>query len=579
MACAAADAIIKEMRLAGFFLLACAACARPYPDAERAARFAEFRKTFALMLAQFQGAIAKPDATPTVRDLTNAALGAMALGQPPAEAEALIGRAFSLQDMTSGTLPWQAGHPEIVDANAIEFGCQSMGPLLLHYGDSLSREFKAGMRPHLQAAFMAMRNHKVPVSYTNIFLMKTVNLMLIGKAVGDAEAAADGAAMLDQWIDYTKQAGIHEFDSPTYYSVDLNSLMMGCHYAARPEARAKFKAALDYFWTDIAANYFAPRQDLAGAHSRDYDFLAGNGRLLLHTYLEGLRDWPYTEKPDFETVYLLENEVSHGYRPDAKILARAEIPERVVASRWDLNPERGRYAYITPDFAIGHANGDYNAQDKMISVELPAADVNAPAITVVPDSTDQPYGKLKTKDRSGHNKPKHFALHPTILQENGTLTAVLNLDKSAEDIATNIILPAKADRIMLDRETVRADRPFTMAGGPDAVIGVRAANGGVAIRIFHADGENPRFVLQADREGLRWGAARYTVYHHLRDRRIRVGLLILAAKCRSDRELAELMQKARETRATLDLARPPADRPVLAVNGEDLSLATFLRGR
>jgi len=528
------------------------------------------------MLGGFQKSIARPNPTPSVRDLTNAALGVMALGHPPAEAEALMRMAFSLQDMKTGTLPWQMGHPEISDANAIEFGCQSMGPLLLHYGGSLSGGFKEEMRPHVAAAFTAMRNHKVPVSYTNIFLMKTVNMMLIGEAVGDAEAASDGYSMLDQWIEYTRQAGIHEFDSPTYYSVDLNSLVMGYRYAARAEVRAKFKAALDYFWTDIAANYFAGRQDLAGAHSRDYDFLTGDGRLLLHMYLEGLRDWPYTAKPDLETVYVIENEAANGYRPDAKILARAEVAERTVLSRWDMNPDRDRYTYLTPELAIGYANGAYNAQDKMIAVELASAKENFPAITVVPDATDQPYGKLKSKDRSGHNKPKHFALHPTIVEDKGTLTAVLNLDKSAEGVATNIILPAKADRIMLNGESVRADQPFSKAGGPDAVIGVREGNAGVAIRIFHADGEKPGFVLQADREGLRWGAARYTVYHHLRDRRIRVGLVIMAAKCTSDRELAELMRKARNAKPGLDLARPHVNPPVLAVNGEDLSLATFL---
>ena len=295
-------------------------------------------------------------------------------------------------------------------------------------------------------------------------------------------------------------------------------------------------------------------------------------------YLEGLRDWPYTDKPDFETVFVLENEVAGGYRPAPKILARAEMPEREVRSRWDANPDRDRYAYLTPEFAIGYANGDYNAQDKMIAVELASSKESLPAIAVVPDATDQPYGKLKSKDRSGHNKPKHNPLHPTIVQDKGTLTAVLNLDGSAENLATNIILPAQADRIVLDSESVRADQPFAKAAGSETVVGVREGNAGVAIRIFHADGGKPEFVLQADREGLRWGAARYTVYHHLRDRHIRVGLLIMAAKCVNDRDLADLVSKARQAKPSLDLTRPKPV-PALAVNGENLSLATFLGTR
>jgi hypothetical protein len=568
--------IIGLMKLVSFLLaMGAITSARPYPAAERAHRVEGFRRILAATVESFQKSVARPDATPSVRDLTNAALGVAALERPAAEAESLMRMAFSLQDMTAGTVPWQMGHPEIRDANAIEFTCQAVGPLLLHYSSSLSNSFKEEMRPHIRAAFTAMRNHKVAVSYTNIFLMKTVNLILLGEATADAEAAADGYSMLDQWIEYTRRNGIHEFDSPTYYSVDLNSLNMGYRFAVRPEIRAKFKAVLDYFWTDIAANYFPGRQDLAGAHSRDYDFLGGSGRLLLHLHLEGLRDAPYTDKLDMETVYLLENEVAQGYRPAATILALAETPERVVVSRWDANPERVRYTYLTPDYAIGHANGDYNAQDKMVSIELASEKENFPAITIAPDTTDQPYGKLKTKDRSGHNKPKHLPLHPEAVQEKGLLRAVLNLDKSA-DLATHIVLPARADRIVLDGGIVKADQPFEKTGGPASVVGIREGNAAVAIRIFHADGDQPRFVLQADPEGLRWGAARYTVYHRWIDRRVRVGLLIAAARCVNDREFADLIRRVRDAQPALDIPGPPALPPVLSLNGQDLSLAAFL---
>jgi hypothetical protein len=566
-------------RVSVLLALSTVVCAGPYTAAERARRVNQFRRDFAASVDAFQKTVARPNATPSVRDLTNGALAILTLGRPAGEAESLMRTAFGLQDMTAGTVPWQVGHPEISDANAIEFACQAVGPMLLHYGRSLSPAFREEMLPHIRAAFVAMRNHKVPVSYTNIFLMKTVNLMLMGEAIGDAEAASDGYSQLDQWIEYTQQNGIHEFDSPTYYSVDLNSLNMGFRFAARPEIRGKFKAILDYFWTDIAANYFSGRRDLAGAHSRDYDFLTGNGRLLLHAWLDGLRDAPYSEKPDMEMVYVLENEMAEGYRPGAKLLALAETPERVVVSRWDADPTRVRYTYITPDFAMGHANGDYNAQDKMISVELASEKDLFPAITVVPDTTDQPYGKLKSKDRSGHNKPTHLPLHPRIVQEKGMLRAVLNLDKLTPEVALNIVLPAKADRIVLDGEVIQANQPFEKTGGPASVVGVREGNHAVAIRIFHADGTQPRFVLQADREGLRWGAARYTVYPRSQDKRVRIGILMVAGGCASDREFANLIRRARDARPDLDVPTPPANPPVLSVNGQDLSLAEFLGTR
>jgi hypothetical protein len=159
------------------------------------------------------------------------------------------------------------------------------------------------------------------------------------------------------------------------------------------------------------------------------------------------------------------------------------------------------------------------------------------------------------------------------------LTAVLNLDRRAEEVATNIVLPAGADQIMLDGAAVSAAKPFEKPAGPESVVGVREGSAAVAIRIFYADGEQPQFVLRADKEGLRWGAARYTVYHHLKEQKIRVGLLIRAAKCSSDTQFADLMRMVREAKPALELARPRITPAVLSVNGEDVSLATFLGKR
>jgi hypothetical protein len=215
----------------------------------------------------------------------------------------------------------------------------------------------------------------------------------------------------------------------------------------------------------------------------------------------------------------------------------------------------------------------------MIAVELASEKDNFPAITVVPDATDQPYGKLKSKDRSGHSKPTHLPLHPKIVQEKGMLRAVLNLDRLTPETAVNLVFPAKADRIVLDGEVIQANQPFEKTAGPASVIGIREGNAAVAIRIFYADGAEPKFILQADREGLRWGAARYTVYPRSHDKRVRIGILMVAAGCSSDREFANIIRRARDARPDLDVPAPPANPPAFAVNGQDLSLASFLGTR
>ena len=173
-----------------------------------------------------------------------------------------------------------------------------MGLLLLHYKDKLPPGLvDAAAAPSSRRVYRA-EQHDVKVSYTNIFLMKTMNEILIAEALDDREVEAKGRKQLDDWIDYTRHAGIHEFDSPTYYSVDLNSLFMGYLYTTDPSLRSKFKSILDYFWSDICANFFPGRDKVAGSYSRDYDFLTGHGGLQLQTYLAGLSTDPSPQAID-----------------------------------------------------------------------------------------------------------------------------------------------------------------------------------------------------------------------------------------------------------------------------------------
>jgi hypothetical protein len=534
-----------------WFVLASALAA----EAPNRAAMASFRESIARTLASLETAVSRPGSQPSIRDLPNGALTRLLLGQDPAGAERLLRFAFE-QQQPDGTVPWQIGRPEIKDANAIEFTMQPVGPILKGYGAKLSPEFKAWLRPRVSAAFTAMRHHKVPVSYTNIFLMKTVNLVLAGEAVGDAEAAAEGYAQLDAWIAYTRDAGIHEFNSPTYYCTDLNSLVGAWRYMDRAEGREKVRRILDYFWTDIAANFFEGRQRMSGPHSRDYDFLTGHGGIDMYLAAAGWRERPYTDRVDLEKVYVLLNDFPGGYQPAASLRKLAATPHRTVIQTWGLEPDNVRTHYVTPQYSIGSTSADYNPQDKLISVELASRD-DIPAITVVPDPFDAPYGKVRMNDRSGHSKPWHAPLHLTSVQQDGVILALLDIDPStaraAGSFSTSVILPAAADVFKLDGRTVSLAKPAAYPAGAESVVGLKLGGAAVAMRIFRAEAFEPdfkpSFALQSDAAGLKLGAARYTVYQYqgsqtvFGNKHAFVGLLIAAGT-----ELDPLMRKLREAR-------------------------------
>ena len=505
-------------------------------------------------------ALAKPNAQPSIRDLPNGALAKLVLGQDPAGAERLLRMTFE-QQLPDGTVPWQIGRPEIKDPNAIEFTMQGVGPILKGYGGKISEEFKAWLKPHVVLAFTAMRNHKVPVSYTNIFLMKTVNMVLNGEAVGDAQAAAEGYQQLDAWIEYTRQNGIHEFSSPTYYCTDLNTLVTALRYMDRAEGREKVRHILDYYWTDIGANFFEGRRRMAGPHSRDYDFLTGHGGIEFFLAAAGWRERPYTDKPDLEKIYLLLNDWPGGYQPSSAMRALAAIPQRTVVQVWGEKPDNVRTHFVTPEFSIGSTNSDYNPQDKLLSMEF-ASEADIPAVTVVPDPFDAPWGKARMNDRSGHSKPWHAPLHVTSAQAEGAVLALLDIEPSSSraqtTFSTSVILPAVADVVRLDGRKVSLAQPGKFTVETDSVIGLRLGNAALAIKVIHSSGfvagYKPRIALQSDHEGLKFGAARLTVYQYegevttFKDKHCPLALLIVAGKATSDAELEQLMRRVKDAK-------------------------------
>ena len=513
-------------------------------------------------LTRFEVGLTRPGASPSVRNLPNGALTVLVLGKDPARAQALLRRLFAAQDMNPGSpsfgsVPWLLNDTSINDPNADEFSSQAIAPILDLYGDKLSPAFKAEMTPHIRAFFVALKRRQMRTpAYTNIFLMRAVNMLLMGEAIGDMGATAQGYRWLDEWTAYTAATGIHEFDSPTYTAVDLNSLYLGYRLARRPGAREQFKAALDLFWADCAANYFAGRGGLSGPHSRDYDFVGGWGGGMGYYYAaNGLPDDGTSNMLDFERVYPVLNTQPGNYRPDARLLALARLPERVIRSRWGEGT-LDRYNYVTPDFAIGGATGDYGGQDKLITVEF-ASRKKLPAICVTPETDDAPYGHVKTKDRTGHSKANHLPLGPTCVQDKGTLLALLDVSLAkagtTETVATNVLLPAFADTITLDGKPVRADKPFEISARVGSVVGVREGRSGVAIRLFAADGvggDSVGVVLKTDTDGLQYGgAARLVVYHYKGAARkwgnesFKVGILMVATPCTDDAALAALVRR------------------------------------
>ena len=533
--------------------------AAPFPEAERLAAVAV---RVAAGCRSVEEGLAQPNPQPSVRQLTSAALGWIELGQPPARAERLVRHAFGLQDLdpTSpgyGTVPWQQGHPEIKDPNAIEFTMQPVSVILLRHGGKLSESFKQDAPPHVRAAIAAIHRHNVPLRYSNIYLMKLANLLLLGQVVGDNAAVAEGKANFETWLAFTRTNGVTEYDSPTYSPIQADCLALAHNLTSDPALKVRLKAVLDFYWADFAANYFPGRQSMTGPASRNYNagFLFSDANIEYRYYLAGLRSKPPADTFPSDAVRAWTVARLNDYRPAPKTLALAGLPERVVRSKFGAGPGQDRYVWITPDFSLGSASAYHGPQDRRICAEL-ASEKKLPLLGFVVDALDSPFGTVRSTDRGGHSKPHHLPQLLATVQEKGFLLTLVDLSPALAsgeftNLASNVLLPVKVDQLVLNGTRVDSTKPFELPADANAVVGLREGKAAVAVRLFTATGAAgcaPPWKLEFD--GNEQGAGRLAVHHYrgparkLADADVRCGLLVLAARCETDAAFAAFLKRA-----------------------------------
>jgi hypothetical protein len=521
-------------------------------------RLAAMRQQEALGIEMFKHDELGTPPEPEIRHLADAAFSVLALGEDPKTAEAWLRLALTYQNMDPsspdyGKVIWKVGHPEIQDNNSIEFTISSMAPAVLRYGDKLSPAFRQELIPHLKAAIVAIRNHQVPVTYTNIYLMKLANLMMLGRIVNDPTAIADGRTNLDTWLAFTSTNGITEYDSPVYSTVHL--MCLDYVYLEAPDAatKAKARAALDFVWSDLAANYFPGRDSLGGPHSRCYDFLYQTGSLQHFYFLAGLA--PALVDKAWLGGAWLNTPWPGDYMPSQSILDLAAIPERIVQQRFGADTGRDRYNYITPDFDIGSTSSYYGPQDMPVSAEF-ASTKKLPVVGIVADPFDAPFGLTRTADKTGHLKPKHLKVNISSVQEKGTILALYDLSPElphnrTNSIATNVILPVNADGIYFNGSKLDPKKPFDLPADAKSVVCLREGNAALAVRVFAADGiggSPAQFALKYD--GNAQGAARLVAYHYKgkparqSQPTVRAGVFLHMEHCASDADFAAFMARA-----------------------------------
>jgi len=322
---------------------------------------------------------------------------------------------------TFGNFRWYWRNEKVTDLNAVEFVSHHMIPLWIDHRSRLSDETAAALRDALGLSAKGCLSHKVHPNYTNIAISNAVNLILLGEQFARPDALAEGLKRLRAVRLAISRHGVSEYDSPTYYGVVLDELVLLDKYVRSRRARKTGQALLEFFWTDIAANWFAPGGHLGGTHSRSYNYPCGASdfldRHLAHAgwALRAYEDWKTQEYLDSPESRFLDGaawlDAEPGpWRPSKNLyeMAHEQYP-RDVRQRYGSRPASWRRHLIYRDITLGCSGKAYGVMDLPLTVSLPGDRAESRCYFIA-DGREDPYGKRKfSVGSAGHTKALHLA--------------------------------------------------------------------------------------------------------------------------------------------------------------------------
>ena len=453
------------------------------------------------------------------RDLYGFFLTVVAHNWRPEKWAAIVTLAEELHDRdpaspTYGNYRWYWREPKPNDRNALEFSMQCASLAWTVYRDRLPDDARKALADTFALSAEGLVRHKVDVSYTNIFLMRLANCILIGETTGRPELVAQGRKWFDEWFAYVRANGVHEFSSPTYYGTDLDDLGALANFSSTPAIRGQAVAALRLFWTDIAANWFEPYCGIAGAHSRDYGFLTGHGYLDQQLVRAGWLAGNATGEPHPALDDLT------FWNPPANIRAAIPAPPRTVTQRWGPQPWARATHYVGRHFSLGTAGAGYGAQDKVLTLTL-GGGPQMPIVNFSLDYHRDPYGQAKLATPEGHPKLTHLLPFIASVQRGPEALLLVSYDPATarnpvggktpiiyDGVGATFVIPAAAELWDARGPLAAGDTVPLAAGSP---LFLRSQDTAVAISfVLTRDDAGHSATVVVARDGAKVSAQRLT---------------------------------------------------------------------
>ena len=283
-----------------------------------------------------------------------------------------------LEEALKETVPvvWETYEP-----NLREFVGMVFAMLLEHFGArlpaALVRRLEESGRQLILGAIARARSGLTPLN-TNIRIMYIFLLDWFGRRLGE-DAWRDEALLEARKLinGYREFHAVEEFNSPTYYGVDLSTVGYWVRYGSGEELRALGAELEEGLWRDAAVFYDPEMRNFSGPYSRAYEM---DMRLhtcfydLLYLGLGAARfPWhPFSQESVCDPLLVL-GQVT--IPEDVIPLLTGECVPRTVIRRFRELSERGdpacrdalctAMAYITPTLMLGTLSGSENPSHQL----------------------------------------------------------------------------------------------------------------------------------------------------------------------------------------------------------------------
>lgn len=460
-----------------------------------AIRLAEVQRQESLWTSVAQ---ADPKETIGSRQIIGYALALAETRQHPERLERLFDLMARMQDRdrqskTCGNLKWRWGDAGVNDLNAVEFCLHDALLLWKRHREWIPVEARPQLSALIKFGQIAVQRHRVPVTYTNIALLRAANLIVLGEVLRRADVAEEGGRRLDEFVSWTASRGIHECVSPNYYGVDINALLLISTCSQSQHARQQADALLRLVWTDIALNWFPASQRLGGSCSRTYDPLASRGALDWHLWANG---WFSSASPDKAArVEPYWNEWTPA--PELKALSLKRLPRQVRQS-WGDGTFQSRTYMVYRDVGLSTLSAAYGPEDIPLAIDLPGPR-DAPRGYFRADGRQDPYGTKKyASGRGGQMKANHLTPFWLAAQRGGDALAVAVFGAESGETAdpqAHLVLPRNARSITIQGASVDLSRPGGASQVPVPLgqsVVIRYGTAAVGIRILLAQASDGR---------------------------------------------------------------------------------------